>query len=276
MSETKDIFDADIIRTRRARGRKRDTDPFLHDRCADDAVDRILDINRTFTNALLIANTDITNRMLAALGPKVEQVICVEHLSEVDGKDFDLIVDCLNLHTINAVPQVLTKTRNLLKPDGLYIAALFGGDTLGRLRHALYEVEDRLYGQVTPRVSPMITMQQGAKLLQSTGFAMPVTDRDLVNINYTKLSSLFEDLRRMGETNALVGRSKRPVSKRFFTELHTIYARDHSTDTHKLQVSFDIVWLTGWAPHKDQPKPLKPGSAKTRLADALGVTERKP
>lgn len=273
MNETKDIFDTNLVQKRRVRGRKLGIDPFLHHRCADDAIERILDINRTFTRTLLIANTDITTRIIAATGHKLGETYCVDTLDAVETQGFDLIFDGLNLHTINAVPQSLAKIKTLLKPDGLYIAALFGGETLSGLRHALYEVEDTLYGQVTPRISPMITLQQGAKLLQSTGFAMPVTDRDLVTINYSGLSALFTDLRKMGETNALVGRSKRPVTKRFFTELHSVYSRDHSTENGKLRVNFDILWLTGWAPHKDQPKPLKPGSAKARLADALGVPE---
>ncbi|PHR92869.1 MAG: SAM-dependent methyltransferase [Robiginitomaculum sp.] len=297
MNKAKDIFDTRLVRARRARGQKHAIDPFLLHRCADDAAQRILDINRTFSRTLIFANPEISKRIVQIVqeagdkeaGDKLEHVVCVDHSDAVDGLDlvcaetglafmsgsFDLVINALSLHGVNHVPQALGEMKRLLKPDGLLIAALFGGETLGALRHALYETEDTLYGRVSPRVSPMVSLQQAAKLLQTAGFAMPVTDRDVVQIHYSNLASLYADLRRMGETNTLNGRARRPVSKRFFQKLEQIYARDHGDASGKFIVKFELVWMTGWTPHKDQPKPLKPGSAKTRLADALGVKEQK-
>jgi hypothetical protein len=160
-------------------------------------------------------------------------------------------------------------------PDGLFIGVLFGGDTLSALRHGLYEAEDEVYGQVSPRISPMIKLQHAAGLLQSGGFTMPVVDRDLVRVNYSALSRLFMDLRDMGETNALTDRSRAPTSRRFFRTLEAIMKRNSGDENGKLVTVFDLICMAGWKAHKDQPKPLKPGSATTKLSDALGVKEQK-
>jgi len=162
-----------------------------------------------------------------------------------------------------------------LKPDGLFLGAMFGGATLTELRQSLYGSEDTLYGGITPRVSPMVDFTQGAALLQRAGFALPVVDSDKVSVNYSNPMRLFTDLKSMAETNALVARSSKPVSKRFLTKTAQIYTEQFSNADGKAVASFEILWLTGWANHPDQQKPLKPGSAKTRLADALGVKETK-
>ncbi len=202
-------------------------------------------------------------------------IICEGSALPFSDGSFDLIIDALNLHTVNHVPRALADLKRVLVPDGLFIASLFGGQTLSALRRALYEAEESIYGHITPRVSPMITAENAIQLLQSTGFAMPVVDRDSVHVGYTSLSTLFADIRRMGDSNALIDRHKKPVSKRFFKALEHIYARDNMNADGKLTAIFEIIWLTGWAVHKDQPKPLKPGSATTRLAAALGVKEQK-
>jgi len=157
----------------------------------------------------------------------------------------------------------------------LFICAFFGGETLRELRHALYEAEDASLGRVSPRVSPMIDVQQAAGLLQKSGFKMPVIDRDFVKVSYNSLDGLFKDLARMGERNALAQRSKAGSSKGLFDKLNEIYKRDHTNKKGKLNVGFDIIWMTGWSAHPDQQKPLKPGSATSRLSDALGVKEHK-
>lgn len=291
-NKPKDIFDTACVRVRRGKGQKlagSNDDPYLLVRCAEDAVERILDINREFSRTLIFANIEISKLIKARTEYKLGHIICVDHTSHPNGLDlvcretalpfaphsFDLVINCLSLHTVNNVQHALMEIKTLLKPDGVFIGALFGGETLGALRHALYETEDTLYNRVTPRVSPMISLQQAAKLLQSSGFTMPVSDRDLVQTHYASLSSLFYDLRRMGETNTLLGKTNTPVSKRFFEMLTHIYTRDHANNAGKLIVKFDILWLTGWVHHKDQPKPLKPGSATTRLSDVLGVPESK-
>ena len=274
-------FDCALVGRRRRRAENLSGDRFLHTRCVDDVVERVLDVKRQFQNTLLIGAPDITQNIIERLGGKIGQPTCVNDV--VSGKEdlpfkpesFDLVVNLLTLHAVNEVPQVLAKTRNLLTPDGLFLAAFFGGETLSVLRHVMYAAEDKLYGRVSPRVSSMITLDLATSLLSSSGFTMPVADRDMVNVSYTDLGRLYGDLRLMGETNVVAARTRTPVSHRFFREVETIYKRDYSTATGKLAVKFEIIWLTGWAPHPDQPKPLKPGSAKTKLADALGVEEGK-
>lgn len=289
MNKAKLIFDRKLIRARRARSRKYSTDPFLFQRCADDACERILDINRNFTNTLLIGSSEITREIASKLGTKLGNVIYCDHNDTVHGnhiictetalpfapQSFDLVINLLSLHAVNNVPRALSGFKRILKPDGLFIASLFGGQTLRNLRTVFYEAEETLYGHISPRISPMITSEQATNLLQSSGFSMPVIDRDMVNVNYGTLSSLFMDIRRMGDSNALIAKSEKPVSKKFFHQLEQIYKRDFTDkESRKLKAGFEIIWLTGWSPHESHPKPLKPGSATTRLADALGVKEQ--
>ena len=290
MSKAKDIFDRRLVRARKARGQKLAIDPFLELRAADDIAERLLDVNRQFSSALIMGSPAISKRIIQIAGDKLGSVVQADFSSCPQGLDvicsetslpfkpqsFDLVISALGLHKINHVPQALMGMKSLLKPDGLFIAGLFGGDTLRELRYALYAAEEMVYGQVSPRISPMITLQQAANLLQKSGFSMPVVDRDYVKVTYKTLPSLYQDLRKMGETNALIGRSRTAVSKRFFTKLEGLYKQNHlDKNTGNLKAGFDILWLTGWATHPDQPKPLKPGSAKSSLADALGVKEQK-
>ncbi len=290
MMEAKQIFDRKLVRARRKRSHKFPTDPFLFQRCAHDICERILDIHRDFSSTLLIGSPEITHSIATTIQDKLGYIIHCDHsnttqtkhviCSESDlpfaDKSFDLVINTLSLHGVNNVPKALSEYKRVLMPDGLLIANLFGGTTLRNLRNTLYEAEESLYGRISPRVSPMITSEQATRLLQSAGFAMPVVDRDIIKINYKALASLFADIRRMGDSNALADRSKQSVSKRFFKKIEEIYKRDYSDEkSGKLKATFEIIYLTGWSPHKDQPKPLKPGSATTRLADALGVKEQK-
>ncbi len=289
MHKDKDIFDQKLVSMRRGRGQNMSSDAFLHARCADDATERILDINRSFSNTLILASPDISDRIINSVGHKLGMVTRVNYSTHIHGSDiicegsalpfidesFELVIDALNLHTVNHIPRALAGLKRVLVPDGLFIASLFGGQTLSALRRALYEAEESIYGHITPRVSPMITAENAIQLLQGTGFAMPVVDKDTAHVHYTQLSSLYVDIRRMGDSNALISRCKKPVSKRFFKALEHIYARDNMNAGGKLTAIFEIIWLTGWAAHKDQPKPLKPGSATTSLATVLGVKEQK-
>lgn len=282
-------FDRKLLRVRRERGSRMGEDRFLYKRVADDAVERVLDINREFERSLLIGDAEISETLVNTVGHKLGHIVRVDYTNGVPDLDivadeerlpfiensFDFIFSGLGLHAVNAVPQTLMSIKRLLKPDGLFIAALFGGTTLSELRHALYEAEDMTRGEVSPRVSPMIDVQQAAGLLQKSGFTMPVVDRDKVSVNYRSLDDLYADLRSMGETSILAARSRKGASKSLFDALKQIYQRDHKQNDGRLKASFDILWMTGWSPHESQPKPLKPGSAKARLSDALGVKEQK-
>ncbi len=283
------IFDRELIARRRQRAQNQGELSFLLTRCAQDAVERLLDINRDFKRALIIGDARASRMIIDALPEgKVAHVEYADHLPEdtpharaideerlpYDAPQFDLIISLLTLHHCNDLPGALMQLRGALVPDGVFIASIFGGESLTQLRGALYAAETDIYGGITPRVAPFADYSQAAALLQRTGFALPVVDSDRVMVNYKNPMRLLSDLRELGETNALMQRSRKPISKRFLIALMRRYAELASEDgTHP--ATFEMLWLTGWAPHESQQKPLKPGSAKTRLADALGVKERK-
>lgn len=288
-SQTNVPFDRTLVRKRRARGHNMGGDNFLYARTAEDMAARVLDVSRNFEHVLILGNAELGRLVASKVADKLGHVVYADHSIAAAGLDvicdeealpfkpgnFDLVLNLLSLHGVNQVPQALMSMRKLLKPDGLFIGSLFGGGTLGELRHVLYAAEDELYGRVSPRISSMIRLDQATALLSAGGFTLPVADRDVVVVKYTKLSTLYQDLRRMGETNILSARAKTNVSRRFFAKVEQIYRSDHSNEAGKFKVRFETLWLTGWAPHPDQPKPLKPGSATTTLADALGVKEEK-
>jgi SAM-dependent methyltransferase len=184
----------------------------------------------------------------------------------------DLIVSLLTLHWANDLPGALAQIRRALKPDGLFIGTLFGAGTLKELRAVLTEVELEERGGAQARVSPFADGYDGAALLQRAGFALPVSDVDRFTVRYTDLFALIRDLRAMGETNVLHG-PVRPLSRRIVARAAALYAERYGLDDGRIPATFEIIHLAGWKPHDSQQKPLPRGSAKTRLADALGVKE---
>jgi SAM-dependent methyltransferase len=185
----------------------------------------------------------------------------------------DLVVSGLALHFANDLPGVLAQIRRALKPDGLFLAALFGGDTLTELRQAFAEAESQIESGASPRVAPFADLRQLGGLLQRAGFALPVTDVERLTVRYGTAFDLMHDLRRMGATNTLMARRRVPLRRRTLMQMADIYARRFADADGRIRATFDIVWLSGWAPHPDQQRPLQPGSAKARLADALGTRE---
>jgi SAM-dependent methyltransferase len=188
---------------------------------------------------------------------------------ETSGAPFDLIVSVLGLHTVNDLPGVLVQIRQALKPDGLFLGALFGGETLTELRQALAAAEIEVTGGVSPRVVPFGDVRDLGGLLQRAGFALPVADVERTLMRFADLPSLVRELRVMGETNPLVDRSRQPMSRRMLAAAERHYAENFADSDGRLRATFEIIFLTGWAPHESQQQPLKPGSAKARLADAL-------
>ena len=186
----------------------------------------------------------------------------------------DLIVSILSLHWTNDLPGALAQVRRALRPDGLFIGALFGGSSLQELRWALGQAELELTGGAAGRVSPFADAFDGAGLLQRAGFALPVSDIDRLTVTYADPFALIRDLRAMGET-ALFAERARPLTRAVVARMAQLYAERYADADGRIPATFEIVTLSGWAPHPDQQKPLRPGSAKTRLADALGVEEGK-
>jgi len=282
-----------LIEPRLVRARKRRaaagfrTSAFLVARVAADLADRLEAIPRRFERVLVLGGGGLFSdelrarpELTARIGEVVEAdvagggvVVDPEQLPFDDGA-FNLIVSPLVLHAVNDVPGVLVQLRRALRPDGLLLASLFGGETLNELRLSLLEAEEELLDGAGVRVLPFADLQATAGLLQRTGFALPAADRDVVTVRYGEPMRLLADLRGMGETAALAERHPRNLSRRILARAFEIYRARFSEDEGRVRATFEIITLTGWAPHESQQKPLKPGSAKTRLADALGVAER--
>ncbi len=221
-----------------------------------------------------LIEADLSPAMLAAGAPRSSLcVIADEERSPFAPESFDLAVSLLSLHWTNDLVGALVQVRRALKPDGLFIGALFGGATLTELRQSLLQAEAELDDGAGPRVLPFADALDAAALLQRAGFALPVSDVDRIEVRYDHPLKLMADLRAMGETNALVDRARRPLGRRVLARASEIYFEQFGLDDGRVPATFEILTLTGWAPHASQPKALKPGSAKMRLAEALGVTE---
>jgi SAM-dependent methyltransferase len=285
------IFDRALIRRRRRRAAALGLATFLLDRVADDLAERLGAVLRRFELAVdLGTQGGAVRAALARLGSigtivaadaisdnpasRAEKYITLdEELLPFRDGALDLVVSALALQFVNDLPGVLIQVRRALKPDGLFLAALFGGNTLTELRQSFAAAESEIESGVSPRVAPFADLRELGALLQRAGFALPVTDLDRLIVRYDSAFDLMRDLRRMGATNALYARRKTPLRRATLMRMAEIYAARFADDDGRVRATFEIVWLSGWAPHPGQQQPLKPGSAKSRLADALGTRE---
>ncbi|MEQ1672264.1 MAG: methyltransferase domain-containing protein, partial [Hyphomicrobium sp.] len=202
-------------------------------------------------------------------------VICADDEQLPFGEaTLDLAVSGLSLHLVNDIPGVLAQLRRALKPDGLLLAALLGGETLKELRRAWLEAEAEITGGASPRVAPFADVRDLGALLQRAGFALPVADSDVVRVTYATPLALMQELRAMAASNMLVERRRVPVTRELLMRAAEIYAERFALPDGRIPATFEIITLTAWVPHDSQQKPLAPGSAKMRLADALGVSEQ--
>ena len=262
---------------------------FLLQRAVDDLLDRVESIRRDFPRTLVLGGGGAVGRALpdrpgaaAKIGQLVETDfadrlapdICVdEEVLPFADESFDLVLSPLTLHWVNDLPGALIQINRALKSDGFFACAVIGGASLKELRQSLMAAETELYGGAAARVSPFADTVDMAGLLQRAGFAMPVTDVDRVTVRYGQAFALMRDLRGMGETSALTDRPRSLRGKRFFARMAELYSERFSDTDHKIRACFEIIHAGGWAPHPDQPRPKRPGSATVRLADALGVQE---
>jgi len=247
-------------------------DRFLLREAAEGVAARLTPVNRAFASALSIGGYAAEFLQAAAAKWSVAAFGPDERLDAAPG-GFDLAVSILSLHALNDLPGALVQIRRALKPDGLFVAALFGGATLSELRDAFAAGEIETLGGITPRVAPFADVRELGALMQRAGFALPVTDVERTMVRYRAFKTLANDLRLLGETNALAGRTG-TLSRATLNATMAHYAAKHADTDGRLRATFDIVYLTGWSPHESQQQPLKPGSAKMRLADALGTVER--
>ena len=285
------IFDRALMRSRRLRAMRGEPVDFLLKHVAQELVERLLVVKRSFAVAADIGTPGDALRAMMRSQGLAPNVIAVDPLALQSRRDerlrvaadeealpfadasLDLAVSALALQSVNDLPGTLAQIRRALRPDGLFLAALLGGETLTELRQSFAEAEEEVDGGVSPRVAPFADVRDLGALLQRAGFALPVVDTDRVTVRYATPFDLMRDLRGMGATNALVERRRTPLKRGTLLRMADIYTGRFSDPDGRLRASFDIVWLSGWAPHESQQQPLRPGSAKARLADALKTME---
>jgi len=268
------LFDTGLLARRRARAGRIGGADFLHRAVAGEIAERLTEVKRSFTDPVLIGpQPEVWAEALAQVGVPPPRLLPDGDVLPLAEGSHDLAVHALALHWANDPVGQLVQARRALRPDGLFLAALFGGETLGELRAALAEAEIEVSGGLSPRVAPMGEIRELGALLQRAGFALPVADVERVTVRYATVFSLMHDLRRMGATNALIERRRVPLRRATLMRMAEIYARRFADPDGRLRATFEIVWLSGWAPHESQQRPLKPGSATQRLADALGTSE---
>ena len=265
-----------LAQQRSAKRQAREGLSFLYLRAAEDAASRLEDINRQFTNAILVGAVDGRKVIKAQLRPerRPAKFDYMDTSAALSGK-YDLILSIFDLQSDDNIPETLMRYRQHLTADGLLVIGFLGGETLTEFRQSLYAADQKVLGGASARVYPMVDYSQSAMLLGRTGLALPVVDMDRFTVSYGKLSSLISDLRDLGLSNVLTARDSRPLSRKWLTHLQESYLTHFAREDGKLQATFEIIWMTGWAPHESQQKPLKPGSAKMRLADALKTDETK-
>jgi len=270
MHNPSELFDTKALSKHRARAAKLGNAAwFLHEFAADCVHERLQDINRTFTQPAFVGwNPDVWQKTLALGGTTVPDATVID----LPVQAHDLIINGLTLHWANDLVGQLVQMRRALKPDGLMIAAMFGGQTLNELRTAFAEAEARIEGGISPRVAPMAEIRDLGALLQRAGFALPVADSITLTVEYDTSIHLMNDLRNMAETNALIAR-RRTLKRETLAMAADVYSSNYTKASGRIGATFEFVFLTGWAPSEDQQKPLRPGSAQQRLADALGVAE---
>lgn len=284
------LIDRAAFANARRRARRAGGGPdFLAARVAEDMADRLAATLRPFPVALDLASPGMAVAHALRARPGGERVVRMAFEAN-DGGDLvgdpqafpiaatslDLAASALALHFADDLPGVFAQVRRALRPDGLFIVAALGGDTLTELRQSFAAAEAELEGGLSPRVMPFADVRAIGALLQRAGFALPVTDVDRVTVRYGSPFGLIEDLRAWGATNALLERSRKPLRRATLARMIEIYGERFADADGRVRATFEIVWASGWAPHESQQQPLKPGSAKTRLAEALGVPEGAP
>jgi SAM-dependent methyltransferase len=288
------IFDRRLLRARRLRAAALGPSTFLIERVAEDLADRLASVLRQFECAIDLGTPGDAVRAVLAASGKVGSIIAADPLAGAPGwrtaqrdgaselaiavdeealplrdSSIDLVTSALALQFVNDLPGTLVQILRALKPDGLLLAALAGGDTLTELRQAFAAAEAEIEDGISPRIAPFVDIRAAGALLQRAGFALPVTDTDRILVRYPSPIALMQDLRRMGATNVMADRRRRPLGRRTLQRMMEIYSERFADPDGRIRATFEVLWLSGWAPHESQQKPLAPGSARQRLADKL-------
>jgi SAM-dependent methyltransferase len=267
------LFDRALLRMRQGRALRAGPATFLLDRIVEDMAERLHAVLRDFADV-----ADIWTPDQALRKPSSDRFKSIIHIG-LDGSDrealpfqpesLDLAVSALAFQFVNDLPGVLAQIRRALRPDGLLLAAMVGGDTLTELRQSFAAAEAECEGGVSPRVAPLADLRDVGALLQRAGFALPVTDVDRIVVRYDSAFALMADLRRMGATNILAERRRTPTRRATMLRMAQLYGERFADADGRIRATFDVIWLSGWAPHESQQKPLQPGSAKASLAEAV-------
>lgn len=290
------VFDRRQVRRNRDRAASGFPDvDFLMREVADRLADRLQDISRKFPNALdlgchagtlgdfitgmngieTLIQADLSTGMAAAAArPDRPAVAADEEWLPFAEESFDLVLSNLSLHWVNDLPGALIQINRTLKADGLFLAAMLGGETLKELRDVLALAEVELRDGLSPRVSPFADLRDAGALMQRAGFALPVIDSDTITVTYGNPLTLMQELRNMGEGNAVTERSRRPLGRDILMRAAELYVERYAGPDGRVPATFEIIFLHGWAPHETQQKPLRPGSARNRLAAALDAEEQ--
>jgi SAM-dependent methyltransferase len=265
------LFDRALLRARQNRARRGEPVTFLFDRVAEDMEERLAAVTRGFSDTAEIWTPGELLRKQAA--DRFKSITRIDpdetETLRLAPESLDLAVSALAFQFVNDLPGVLAQIRRALRPDGLLLAAMIGGDTLTELRQSFAAAEAECEGGVSPRVAPFADLRDIGGLLQRAGLALPVTDVDRVVVRYDSAFALMADLRRMGATNMLIERRRAPTRRGTMLRMAQLYAERFADPDGRIRATFDIIWLSGWAPHDSQPKPLRPGSAKASLEAAV-------
>jgi SAM-dependent methyltransferase len=266
------LFDRTLLIARQARALRQGPATFLLDRVAEDMTERLSAVMRDFSDAADLWTPGEGLRLPDARVKSLTRIAPADAPQEIlrlAPQSLDLVLSALALQFVNDLPGVLAQIRRVLRPDGLLLAAMVGGDTLTELRQSFAAAEAECEGGVSPHVAPFADLRDVGGLLQRAGLALPVTDVDRIVVRYADAFALMQDLRRMGASNVLVERRRTPSRRSTLLRMAEIYGKRFSDSDGRIRATFDVVWLSGWAPHDSQPKPLKPGSAPASLEAAV-------
>ncbi len=279
------LFDRRLLVLRQSRARMLGPETFLIDRVALELGERLAAVLRRFEVAVDLGSPGEAIRHALAQSGRVGRIVTVsrfggdviadEELLPFAEGALDLVASALSFQFVNDLPGVLVQIRRALKPDGLLLAALAGGSSLGELRECFVQAESEIEGGLSPHVAPFADVRSLGALMQRAGFALPVVDSDRLTVRYPSVFELMYDLRRMGATNILCERNRRPLRRTTLMRMAEIYAQRFADPDGRIRATFDILWLSGWAPHASQQQPLKPGSAARRLSDVLVRADRR-
>jgi SAM-dependent methyltransferase len=267
------LFDRALLQARQHRALKRGPATFLLDRVTEDMAERLAAVKRDFAEVADIwTPCDALRKILGGRFKSFTHIDLLDAAQEVlpfQQEALDLVVSALALQFVNDLPGVLAQIRRALKPDGLLLAAMIGGDSLTELRQSFAAAEAELEGGVSPRVAPFADLRDVGSLLQRAGLALPVTDVDRIVVRYDSAFALMADLRRMAASNVLLERRRTPTRRATMLRMAQIYGERFADADGRIRATFDVIWLSGWAPHESQPKPLRPGSATASLEEAV-------